>query len=215
MKNNLINKTFVWMWLGLLVTFLTAFVVSINENMLLNIFSGIGYIICIVVEIALVIFLSARIMKMEPTTAKVVFLLYSFVSGLTFSSIFIVYEVTSIMYIFLLTALVFGVMAFIGYTTKIDLTKIGTYFIFGLLGALLVTIINSLFIHSSGLELTISIIILILFLAVTAHDVQKIKALEGSGLPEDNLAIYGALDLYLDFINIFLDLLRLFGNAKD
>ena len=215
MKDNLISKSFMWMGIGLLVTFLTAYVVSINENMLLKVFSGVGYIICIVLELALVIFLSARITKMSPTTAKIVFLLYSFVSGLTFSSIFIVYEVTSIMYIFLLTALVFGVLAFIGYTTKIDLTKIGTYFFFGLIGAILFTIINAVFIHSSTLELVISIVILILFVGITAHDIQKIKALEGSGLPEDNLAIYGALDLYLDFINIFIELLQLFGENSD
>jgi hypothetical protein len=203
------------MALGLLITFITGYVVSQNPTMLENVFSTFGYIIFVVVELALVVYLSARITKMQPTTAKICFLLYSFVSGLTFSSIFVIYEMMSIIYIFLIAAFIFIVMAVIGYTTKIDLTKISTYFIIGIIAILIVSLINVLFIKSSSLELIISIILIILFIGITAHDVQKIKRLENSGLPIENLSIYGALELYLDFINIFIELLSIFGNSKD
>ena len=211
----LLSKTFIWMFIGLLVTFLTGYYVSTSETMINNVFTGSGFIVFIIMEFVLVIVLSTRIFKMSPAAAKVSFLLYSFVSGLTFASIFTVYELTSIMFVFLLSALLFGILSFIGYTTKIDLTKTGSYLFIALFGVVILSIINALFIHSSGLVFGISIVCLLLFLGITAHDVQKIRNLSNMGLPEDNLAIYGALQLYLDFINIFLDLLRIIGKAKD
>ena len=132
MKDNLISKTFLWMCFGLLVTFITGYFVAHNEVMLENIYGGMGYWVFVIVELVLVIVLSARIMKMKPTTAKVCFLLYSFVSGLTFASIFVYYAIDSIMLIFLISAIIFAIMALIGYVTKVDLTKMGTYLFFAL-----------------------------------------------------------------------------------
>ena len=150
---------------------------------------------------------------MQPTTAKISFLLYSFVSGLTFSSIFVTYQLSSIMYVFLIAAVVFGIFALIGAYTKKDLSKLGTYLAMGLFGVILITIFN-LFIGSSTTVLILSIVSILIFIGYTAYDVQKILRLyDNSILPEDNLAIYGALELYLDFINIFLDLLQLFGDS--
>ena len=140
--NKLLSKSFLWMCIGLLVTFVTGFGISMNERMLENIFGGSGFWILIILEFVLVIVLSARVMKMNPTTAKICFILYSFVSGLTFSSIFVVYELTSIMMIFLVSAIIFGIMAFIGYTTKVDLSRVGFYLLMALLGVILVSIIN-------------------------------------------------------------------------
>ncbi len=215
MKNNLISKTFLWMCFGLLVTFATGYLTSTSEIMLENIFlNNWTYIILIIVELILVIVLSARVMKMNPATAKVCFLLYSFVSGLTFASIFVVFNVESIILIFLVTAIFFAILALIGYTTNIDLTKMGIYLFIGLIAVVVVSLIN-IFIGSSMLELILSIIIIAIFIGYTIYDVQKIKYLENSGLPEDNLAIYGALDLYLDFINLFLRLLQIFGRSDD
>lgn len=211
--NKLLSKSFLWMMIGLLVTFVTGYVVSMSENMLLNVFGG-SYWLWIILELVLVIVLSWRVMKMSPTMAKVCFILYAFVSGLTFSSIFVVYNLSSIMIVFLVTALLFGIMSFIGYKTNVDLSKIGFYLLMGLLGVIVVSIVN-IFLNSTGLVMILSIICVLLFIGITAYDVQKIKRLEGSGLPEDNIAIYGALELYLDFINIFLDLLRLFADNKD
>ena len=214
-NNQTLSKTFGWMFIGLLVTFLTGYVVSLNENMLYNIMSTWGMILCIVVELGLVIFLSARITKMQPTTAKISFLLYSFVGGLTFSSIFMVYSLNSIMYVFLITAVVFAIFAAIGAFTKIDLTKIGSYLLMALLAIILCTIIN-IFLNSTSFDLFLSIIIIIVFIGFTAYDVQRLKRLSGTGIiNEENLAIYGALELYLDFINLFLELLRLFGSSHD
>ncbi len=207
--NKLISKAFLWMFMGLLVTFVTGYAVSLNDNMLLNIFGSAFYII-VLVEFLLVLFLSARIFKMNPTTAKASFLLYSFVSGLTFSTVFVVYNIGSVMFVFLVTAALFGIMALLGYTTSIDLTRFGTYLFIGIIGVLLVSFIN-IFMGNSTLALVLSIICIILFMGITAYDVQKMKRLNSMSLPVDNLAIYGALDLYLDFINIFLHLLDIIG----
>ena len=214
MKDSLMSKTFLWMCFGLLVTFLTGYFVSHNEVMLENIYGGVSYIIFVIVELVLVIILSARVMKMKPATAKVCFLLYSFVSGLTFASIFVYYAIDSIMLIFLVAAVIFAVMALIGYTTKVDLTRVGTYLFFALFAAVVTMIIN-IFLGSSMLATIISVVCVLIFIGITAYDVQKIKMLENSGLPSENLAIYGALDLYLDFINLFLHLLQLFGRSRD
>ncbi len=214
MQNKLMSKVFGWMTLGLLITFLTGFIVSHNEVMLVNIYDGAWYIIFAIIELALVIFLSARVMKLKPTTAKCCFLLYSVVSGLTFASIFICYNLSSIMFIFLITAVFFAILALIGYTTKIDLTKVGNYFLFALLAVIIVTIVN-IFVGNTTLDLIISIVCVALFVGITMYDVQKLKRLDEMGLPTDNLAIFGALDLYLDFINIFLHLLSLFGRSDN
>ena len=214
MKDNLISKTFLWMCFGLLVTFITGYFVAHSEVMLKNIYGGWGYWVFVIVELLLVIVLSARVMKMKPATAKVCFLLYSFVSGLTFASIFVFYAIDSIMLIFLVSAIIFAIMAIIGYTTKIDLTKMGTYLFFGLVAVLIVALIN-IFLNSSMVATIVSIVCVIIFIGITAYDVQKIKMLENSGLPKENLAIYGALDLYLDYINLFLHLLQLFGRSND
>ena len=118
------------------------------------------------------------------------------------------------MMVFLVSAVVFGVMAYIGFKTNVDLSKVGFYLLMALIGVIVVSIIN-IFLGNSMLEIILCIICLLLFLGITAYDVQKIKALESTGLPEDNLAIYGALELYLDFINIFLQILELFAKNKD
>lgn len=214
MKDNLISKTFLWMCFGLLVTFATGYFVSTSDVMLNNIYNGPGYIIFVIVELVLVFVLSARVMKMKPTTAKVSFLLYSFVSGLTFASIFIYYAVSSIIYIFLAAAITFAIMALIGYTTKLDLTKIGSYLLFALIAAIIVSLVN-IFLNNSMIYLIVFIVCVLIFIGITAYDVQKIKNLENSGLPVENLAIYGALDLYLDFINLFIHLLSIFGRRDN
>ncbi len=210
MKNKVMAGTFLWMFIGLLVTFITGYVVSINENMLNNIFNGGSYIILVILELVLVIFLSARVFKMSKTMARIAFLVYSFVSGLTFGSVFVVYKLTSIMLIFGIAALVFLVFALLGYYTKIDLTKIGTYLYMALLASIICIIVN-IFINSAVFDTVLSVIILIIFMGITAYDIQRIKSLSDSNLSEDNLMIYGALELYLDYINIFLHLLELFG----
>lgn len=210
--NKIYSKVFGWMFLGLMVTFLTGFIISNNINMLLFVLK-IPFIVYVILEIGLVIFLSTRIHKMNDTTAKICFLIYSFITGLTFSTIFIVYELSSIIYVFGITALLFGIFALIGHFTKIDLSKISTFLFMGLLGIIICTIIN-IFIGNNTFDLIITIISVIIFLVYTAYDIQKIKRMMNT-LPEENLAVCVALELYLDFINLFLDLLRLFGKKRN
>lgn len=209
-NNKVFGKVFMWMFIGLLITFLTGYVVSSNDNMLYNIFSGGTYFILIIIELVLVVYLSARIHKMQVTTARIVFILYSFVSGLTFGSIFIVFKMSSIMLIFLITAILFGIFSLIGRFTKLDLTKAGTILLMMLLGIVICTFVN-VFLKNDTLDLFVSYISIIVFLGFTAYDMQKIKMLSYEFDDEDKIAIIGALELYLDFINIFIDLLRIFG----
>ena len=213
MNNKIYSKVFMWMFIGLLVTFITGIYTSTNVDALEVIFNKSGYWILLIVELGLAIFLSARIHKMSPITAKICYLLYTFFTGLTFSSIFIVYKIESIMLVFLVTAILFLIFAIIGKTTKVDLTKIGTILLMALLGIIICTIIN-IFLQNSTFDMILSGISVLIFLGFIAYDIQKIKRLDG-WVNEENLAVIGAFELYLDFINIFLDLLNLFGNSKD
>ena len=142
------------------------------------------------------------------------FCLYSFLTGLTFSSVFVVYHITSIIAVFGITSLLFLIFALIGKYTNIDLTKIGVYLFMILLGTIICSIIN-MFVKSGGFDLVLTIICLVVFLIYVAYDVQMIKKRRYQMLDDENFAVYGALQLYLDFINIFLRLLQLFGNRND
>ena len=213
MKNNLYSKMFMWMFVGLLITFLVGYYVSTNENMIYNIFATKFYWVIYIAEIVTVIVLSARILKMSKNGAIFGFLLYSFLSGLTFSSIFLTFKMSSIIFIFLITALVFLIFALIGYFTKINLTKLGTILFMGLIGILIASIIN-IFVQSQTFDLILVIVGIIVFIGYIAYDINKVKRLEGQ-LDEDKLSIIGALELYLDFINLFIRLLQLFGKSKD
>ena len=213
MKNKVLAKVFSWMCIGLLLTFFTGYFVASNEYTFYKIFSGGTYLFFALIEIVLVIFLSARVHKMQPNTAKIVFMLYSIVSGITFSSIFMTYNILSIIIIFLAASLLFGIFALIGYFTKMDLSKLGTY-LFMALVALIICMIINLFVGSGIFDLIINWVCLLVFIGFTAYDIQKIKRLCDSTTNE-NIAIIGALELYLDFINIFISLLDIFGRGRD
>lgn len=212
--NKVYAKMFLWLGVGLLITFLTGYIVSENQNMLEFMFKGSTWMICAIIEVVLVIFLSARIMKMSPTTANICFILYSFVTGLTFSSIFVTYEISSIIYVFGITSFLFIVFALIGTFINVDLTKIGTYLFMILLGIVICFIIN-IFIGSEAFNIGLVIASVVIFVIYIAYDINKVKYMLNSFPSEDNLAIFGALQLYLDFINIFIDLLRLFGKSEN
>lgn len=215
MNNKFLSKVFCWMFIGLLVTFGTGFLVSSNENILINVLSGPGLAVILIMEIALVIFLTARIAKMSSSVAKASFILYSFVNGLFFSTYFVEFEISSLIFVFLTTAIVFAIFALIGATTKLDLTKMGTYLLMGLIGIIICGVIN-IFVGSSSFDFILSVIGVILFLGYTAYDVKLIMNSDKFAMiPEENLAIYGALELYLDFINLFIRLIEFFGKRSD
>ena len=211
-ERKLIPSVFMWMFIGLLVTFITGFYVSNNINMVYNVVNNRWLIV--IVELVLVIVLSAFSHKMNYLTSILLFILYSFVTGLTFSSIFIVYQMGSIISIFFVSALIFGLFALLGYKTKINLGKFSTILFMILLGGLLVTIIN-IFLNNSMVDTVISWVLLIVFFGITAYDMQKIKNISYEISDYKKATIVGALDLYLDFINIFLKMLRLFGKSRD
>lgn len=211
MDKKVYPKIFGWLFAGLLITFLTGFYVCTSETMVYNVSRM--YLIFAIVEIGLAIFLGARIHKMKYQTAIIAYSLYCFVSGLTFSSIFLAFNVASILFVFGLASLLFGLFAIFGYFTKIDLGKIGTL-LFILLFGLIIMILINLFLGSSTFDLVISCIGLVIFFGYTAYDIQKMKVLS-QYIEEDKVAIYGAFQLYLDFINIFIHLLRIFGNSRD
>lgn len=213
MENKIYSKVYLWLFIGLLVTFLTGIYTSTNVDALSAIFNNGFYWILVIVELGLAIFLSARIHKMSATTARISYLLYTFLTGLTLSSIFIVYKLDSIILVFGITAVLFLIFALIGKTTNLDLSKFGTYLLMMLLGIIICSIIN-IFLDNTMFDLVISCISIVVFLGYIAYDVQKIKKLDGF-LTDDNLAVIGAFELYLDFINIFIDLLRIFGKADD
>ena len=178
--------------------------------------NGMGMWALIIAELVLVFTLSARINKMSMSSAKIMFLAYSVINGITLSSIFLLYTSTSIAKVFLISALLFGSMSIYGMRTKNDLTGAGRYLMMAVMGLVIASIINIL-LKSSGLDWLISIIAVVVFTGLTAYDTQKLMRISQYNDGSENfqkVAIIGALQLYLDFINIFLHLLRLFGNRN-
>lgn len=212
--NKFFTKTFFWMFLGLIGTAIVAAYTYYSGLWIKLALSGSIGIVAIVELVAVLLF-TFLFKKMSPTVAGIVFFVYAGLNGITLSSIFALYELNSIVIIFCATALLFGVLAFIGYKTNKDLSNWRTVLMPTLLIGIVVSIIN-LFLKSSMLDIGLCWFILLLFFGITVYDMNKLKMLsEDSELNQDKLYIYGALELYLDFINIFLRLLRLFAKLKD
>lgn len=217
----LMRMVYLWMSLGLLVTAVVAMFTA-NSEALLNLIFGSGWTVLglVVVQFVLVIALTAGLQRMSPGLAAGLFFVYSAVTGLTFSSIFLVYELGSISAAFITTAGLFGAMTLVGFTTKTDLSKYSTYFMMGLIGLVIAMVVN-MFLQSGPFDFLISIVGVILFTGLTAWDTQKLKNMSMAPELQDNndmtmrLSVMGALMLYLDFINLFLFLLRLFGGGRD
>ncbi len=215
---NFMYKVYGWMAAGLTITAGTAYYVFSNKAIFSYIFSSPLVVMGLfLAQIALVISLSAMVMRMSLTTAALVFLSYSVLTGVTLSSIFYVYQLESIYLAFGIAAGMFGVMALYGYFTKADLTGVGSLAGMGLIGIIIAMIINY-FVGSAQMDYIISLIGVGVFTLLTAYDSQKIKqmgqALLGQGEVANKVALLGALNLYLDFINLFLFLLRLFGRQR-
>lgn len=206
------SKVYLWMCIGLAITFITGECIANSPNMTSEVFSGWYYLI-VLLEIGTVVFLSARISRMSAVAAKIAFILYSFLTGLTFSSIFIVYKAESIMIVFLITSVITLILSLIGYFTNADLTKLGTLLFVGLIVIIVLALIN-MFIGNANLNMGICVLSILIFIGYIAYDTHVIKKLYYENPNNENLVIMGALQLYLDFINIFIDLLRLFGKEK-
>ena len=212
-----LRKVYGWMCVGLGVTAVVALGVASSPTLLQAIFGNkILFFGLILAELGLVFYLSARVNKMAPATASGLFLVYSALNGATLAMVFIAFTGTSIATTFLVTAGMFGALALYGTTTKRSLAGIGQFAFMGLIGLVLASLVG-MFVHSQGLQFVISVVGVIVFTGLTAWDAQKLKAM-AVAVPEGqygSYAIVGALALYLDFINLFLFLLRFMGGRRN
>lgn len=214
----LMRKVYVWMTLALAITGFTAYGVANSPGLLQAIYTNqILFWGLIIAEFGLVIGVSAAINRLSLTTATLMFVLYSVINGTLLSYVFLAYTSTSVATVFFITAGTFGAMAFLGYTTKTDLSSMGKLLFMALIGLVIATIVN-FFVKSSGLTLLLSYIGVLVFVGLTAYDTQKIKQMllqaPDTGEGAQKVALLGALSLYLDFINLFLYLLRIFGRRE-
>lgn len=209
------SRVYGWMTFGLLITAGMGFVISSDKALMATLFRSQGLMLLLfLVQLGVVIGLSAGIQRMSVGAATFCFLLYSFLTGITFSTIFLVYSLDSIGQVFAITAGSFAGLAIFGYVTKRDLSGVGSFMIMGLWGIIIAAVVN-FFLRSSALDFTLSIASVFIFAGLTAYDVQKLKSFATMGDVDSDMghkgAIMGALTLYLDFINLFLALLRLLG----
>ncbi len=214
----LMRKVYVWMTLALVITGATAYGVVTSPGIQMALFSNqLLFWGLVIAEFALVIGISAAINRLSLTTATLMFILYSVINGAMLSSIFLIYTMSSIASVFFITAGTFGVMALIGYTTKKDLTSMGKILFMALIGIIIATIVN-IFLKSSGLQMIVSYLGVLIFVGLTAYDSQKIKNMlqmaPDASEASQKLALLGALTLYLDFVNLFIYLLRVFGRRE-
>jgi len=217
--NSFLSKVFLWMFIGLLTTAVTSLLVLSTPAILYPIATNTWLFMGLIIgEFALVIVLSKNALKYDFTTTLSLFILYSFINGITLSVVLLMYTGATISNAFFITALLFGVMALYGHYTKADLAPFRTFFMLAIVGIIIATLVN-IFIASSALSYIINIIGVVIFAGLTAYDIQKMKSyyaysVEQGGRLESNLAVTGALTLYLDFINMFLFILRLVGKRR-
>lgn len=211
------QKVYSWMFIGLILSAITAFAVIKIPALTAFVFANMGiFIALIIAELILVIVLVAAIKKLSPKAAKAIFVLYSILNGLTISVILLVYTGASVIATFFVAAIMFGSMAIYGFFTDKDLSKWGPILFMGLIGVIIALVVN-MFLRNPMMDLIISIIGVILFTALTAYDNQYLKRLSIQLKDKkqiSKMSIIGALKLYLDFINLFLFLLRLLGKRK-
>lgn len=209
-----VAKSFLFMFVGLLITAFAAYTTS--PITALRMLTGNGFWLLLVAELGIVLVSNWAVTKNNAVLAGVLFAAYSYLTGVTCSVLLMLYTGESIAVIFVATAAMFGIMAVIGLVTKKDMTSIGNLLLMGLIGLLIVSTVNLIWLKGSGMNLTVSIIGVLIFVGLTAYDAQKIKqlAVVSNDANVLTLALMGAFELYLDFINIFLKLLRLFGKRK-
>ena len=207
------SRTYRWMACGLVLTFATAFVTATSYTML-SLVSSL-YLVLTIAELALVFTLSARVQRMSIGTARALFLAYSVLNGMVLSFYFIAFSVGTLVMAFLSSAVYFGLMAFYGHTTNRDLTSWGPKLMMGLIAMIITGLVGTLFGFGIGASLLYSGIGLVVFMLLTAYDTQKLHQMYAYYAADSELAekasVYGALTLYLDFINIFLFVVRLLG----
>jgi FtsH-binding integral membrane protein len=212
-----LNAVYAWMAAGLGVTALVAWWVSTRPDLMQEIFRGPVILILIIAELALVFTVSAAINRISATTATVLFLVYAALNGLTLSALLLIYAHAVLASAFIVTAGTFGVTSLYGYLTQRDLTRLGSLMFMGLIGLVLASVV-SFFWHNTMLQVAINYIGVVVFVGLTAYDTQKLKAIAmqtaGDAAMAARLSVSGALMLYLDFLNLFLFILRIMGDRQ-
>lgn len=210
LTSSVLGKTFFWMFMGLLATGIISWMAYVSGWVLNLNFKTLAFL-----ELAVVFLFSLFFRKLSATIVTFLYFVYAIINGLTMSVIFYVYELNSIITLFFITAGMFGVLAYVGMKTEKDITNWGTTLFALLTAGLILTLINLIF-KNTMLDIILDWAILILFGAITIYDVNKIKRMEENEIMEpDKLYIYGAMEIYLDFINIFLRILALFAKRRD
>ncbi len=214
--NSVVARSFGFMFLGLIVTTLVALWTYVSGAWYYVYASNIGYIAILIAELAIVFAATSAMRSNNVTLSGVLYFAYAAINGFTFASIFVVYNMASIINVFFIAASSFGLAAMFGALTKRNLSAMGNFFMIGLTGLIIASIVN-IFLRSGGIDWMLSLIGVGLFAGLTAYDTQKIIAIAQNGYGTYNkntLALWGAMELYLDFINLFLRLLRLFGRRN-
>ena len=214
----LMRKVYLWMTFALVITAFTAYYVATNETILTAIVNNqVLFWGLIIAELVLVFSVTAAINKLSLTTATLLFVLYSVINGATLSFLQMIYTASSVVSVFFITAGTFAAMAAYGYFTKTDLSSWGKYLIMALIGLIIASVVN-IFTQSSGLQLILNYAGVLIFVGLTAYDTQKIKVMllqaTDAGEGAQKIALMGALSLYLDFINLFIHLLRILGDRR-
>jgi FtsH-binding integral membrane protein len=211
------NAVYAWMCVGLALTAAVAYYVSHNAAMMKPIFNAGGFLILLIAELALVVVITRAVNKINAMTATALFLLYAGLNGLTLSAIFLIYSLPTIGAAFAVTAGMFGTMSVIGFVMKTDLTRFGSYFLMALVGIIIASVVN-IFWANSLLYWGITYLGVLLFVGLTVYDTQRLKymarQLEGNEAMSARMSIVGSLILYLDFINLFLLILRILGRRS-
>ena len=212
------THTFLWMMAGLFITAVTAFLTLVS-GLWIPIFSmTFGPLILFALQIAVVFALSARMRNMQPSTVRLLFIGYSVLTGINLSVLPLAYGVSTMFMAFGYTALMFGCMAVIGATTKRDLSRMGPLLTAGLITIIIMSVVG-MFIRLDGVAMVMNYVTVLIFLGLTAYDMQKIRAIYNSCQYDEMMlkksTIYSAFELYLDFINIFLAVIRIFGFSRD
>lgn len=213
--NRIFGKTFFWMFLGLLGSGIVA-AYTYYSGLFVDIILGGYWNALLLLELVVVLLFSFLFKKLSPTAVGILFFIYSMVNGVTLCTVFAVFELNSVISLFVASSLIFAILGYIGYNTNKDLSSWGTYLSVFLIVGIILSLINLFFLKSSGFDLMLDWLILALFFGITVYDINKMKALQASHLFDDNkIHIYCAMQLYLDFINIFLRILSIFGKRKD
>lgn len=214
-QNKIFGKTFFWMFLGLLGSAIVA-AYTYYSGLFINIIADGYWNALLILELVVVLVFSLLFRKLSPTAVGILYFVYSMINGVTLCTVFAVFELSSVIYLFVVSSLIFATLGYIGYKTDKDLSSWGPYITVFLIAGIVLSFINLFIIKSTGFDLILDWFVLALFFGITVYDINKMKMLQADlAFESDKIHIYCAMQLYLDFVNIFLRILSIFGKRRD